>query len=335
MTIDLSSTYLGMKLRSPIIASACPLTGNLDVLARLEDAGAGAAVLPSLFEEQIEFEERMFGELTDLNADACAEAAMYFPELDTYNTGPDEYLRLVEEARKTVRMPIIASLNGVTSGGWTRYARMMEGAGASAIELNTYYLSTDPDVSAERTEQNYLDLVLSISESIRIPLAVKLSPFFSSLPNFARNLASAGADGLVLFNRFFQPDLDVDHMVIDSQMELSSRMENRLPMRWIAILDPLVDVSLAANSGIHTADDVLKMLLVGADAVMIAAALIRNGPEYVTVLLDDLRGLLQEHGYLAVSQLRGSFNHRKVPNPGAFERHNYMKALTSFGENMN
>ncbi|MFO1093041.1 MAG: dihydroorotate dehydrogenase-like protein [Planctomycetaceae bacterium] len=331
MSVDLKSEYLGLTLSSPIVASACPLTGNLDVLRRLEAAGAGAAVLPSLFEEQIEFEERMFGGLVDYGADSFAEAGTYFPELDTYNTGPDDYLQLIEQAAAAVKMPVIASLNGVTAGGWTRYAKMMEDAGAAAIELNTYYLSSDADVTGEQIERNYVDLVASIRETIRIPLSVKIGPFFSSLPNFARRLVDAGANGLVLFNRFFQPDLDIERMVIDPHMELSRRTENRLPMRWIGILDAQIDASLAANSGIHTAVDVLKMLLVGADVAMISAVLIRNGPEHVAHLLTELRTLLTEHGYRSVSQLRGSFNHRNTPHPGAFERHNYMKALVSYG----
>jgi dihydroorotate dehydrogenase (fumarate) len=331
MSVDLKSDYLGLTLRSPIVAAACPLTGNLDVLKRLEAAGAGAAVLPSLFEEQIEFEERMFGGLTDQGAESFAEASTYFPELDTYNTGPDEYLRLIEQAVDAVSMPIIASLNGVTSGGWTRYARQIEQAGAAGLELNTYYLATDANVTGEQIETNYIQLVASIRETIDIPLSVKLGPFFSSLPNFARRLVDAGADGLVLFNRFFQPDLDVERMMIDPQMELSRRTENRLPMRWIGILDAQIETSLAANSGIHTAVDILKMLLVGADVTMLAAILVRHGPEHVAHLLDDLRNLMREHGYRSVSQLRGSFNHRNTPQPGAFERHNYMKALTSYG----
>jgi len=330
MTVDLTSDYLGMRLTTPIVASACPLTGDVDVLKRLEAAGAGAAVLPSLFEEQIEFEERMFGGLQDYGADAFSEATSYFPELNDYNTGPDAYLHHIEAARAAVAMPIIASLNGVTPGGWTRYARLMEEAGASALELNTYDLSTDADVTAAQLEDRYLDLVASIRETIQIPLAIKIGPYFSSLPNFARRLVAAGANGLVLFNRFFQPDLDVERMALDPHLELSRHYECRLPMRWIAILDPQIEASLAANSGIHTGTDVFKMLLVGADVTMLAATLIRNGPEYVSTLLEQLRSIMREHEYQSVDQLRGSFNHRNTPDPAAFERHNYMKALTSY-----
>lgn len=335
MSVDLKSEYLGLTLKSPVVVSACPLTANVDVLKRLERAGAGAAVLPSLFEEQIEFEERMFGGLVDYGAESFAEAGTYFPELDTYNTGPDDYLEIISQAAAAVKMPVIASLNGVTSGGWTRYARMMEDAGAAAIELNTYYLSTDANVTGEQIEQNYLELVAEIRKTISIPLSVKIGPFFSSLPNFARRLVEAGADGLVLFNRFFQPDLDIDRMMIDPHMELSRRTENRLPMRWIGIIDAQVDTSLAANSGIHTAVDVLKMLLVGADVAMLTAAIIRHGPEHIEHLLAQLRELLTEHGYRSVSQLRGSFNHKNTPDPGAFERHNYMKSLVSYVVDVN
>ena len=330
MTVDLTCDYLGMTLSSPIVAAACPLTGDLDVLKRLEASGAGAAVLPSLFEEQIEFEEWSFGGLVDFGANSYAEATSYFPEMDTYNAGPDEYLESITQARAAVSMPVIASLNGVTPGGWTRYAKLMEEAGASALELNMYNLVTDAKLTAADVEERYLELVSSICETIEIPLAVKIGPFFSSLPNFAKRLVEAGADGLVLFNRFFQPDLDVEKMEINPQLELSRRAEVRLPMRWIAILDPQIEASLAANSGVHTALDIFKMLLVGADIAMIAAVIIRHGPEHVAKLLADLQDLLAEHGYTSVKQFRGSFNHRNTPDPSAFERLNYMKALTTY-----
>ena len=330
MTVDLTSHYLGMALPSPIVAAACPATRDVDVLKRLEDAGTGAAVLPSLFEEQIEFEEWVFAGLADYGAESFAEAKSYFPEAETYNSGPDDYLRLVEQARQAVGMPIIASLNGVTPGGWTRYASLMEQAGASALELNMYDLATDADVSAAEVEERYLTLVASIRETIQIPLAVKIGPYFSSLPNFAKRLVEAGADGLVLFNRFSQPDLDVDRMAIDPHLELSRRAETRLPMRWVAILSPQVNASLAANSGIQTAVDVFKMLLVGAHVAMVAAAILRNGPEHVGKLLIALQALLTDHEYQSVDQFRGSFNHSNTPDPTAFERHNYMKSLTSY-----
>lgn len=330
MSVDLSSQYLGLQLKSPVVASACPLTGNVDMLRRLEAAGAGAAVLPSLFEEQIEYEEMSFGGLMDYGAEISPEAASFFPELDSYNTGPDDYINRLEEARDAVSMPVIASLNGASPGGWTRFAKVLEAAGASALELNTYNLVTDPSLSAAQVEDRYLELVASVRSAIDIPLAVKLGPFFTALPHFAQRLFAAGADGLVLFNRFFQPDLNLEQMVIDPHLELSHSSESRLAMRWIAILDPLVTGSLAANSGIHTAFDVFKLLLVGADATLLASTLLRNGPEHVQTINEELRQLLREREYVSAEQCRGSFNHQNTPDPEAFERHNYMKALTTY-----
>jgi len=330
MTVNLATSYLGLELNSPIVASACPTNSGLPMLRRLEEAGCGAAVLPSLFEEQIEHEEAAFGSLHEFGSDSFAEAASYFPELDSYNTGPEDYLCLVELAARQVSMPIIGSLNGVTSGGWTRYAKLIEEAGAAALELNMYYLPTDPDVDAVQVEANYLELVNEVSSSISIPLAVKIGPFFSAPANFAKKLVEAGADGLVLFNRFMQPDIDLDTMQVDPQLVLSTSVEMRLPLRWIAILHGRVNASLAATSGIHTASDVMKLLLAGADVTMLAAAILKNGPKHVETMLEELRELLSEHGYTAVSQLKGSMSHRHCPNPAEFERSNYMKAVTSF-----
>ncbi len=330
MTIDISTNYLGMKLRSPIVASACPANAALSVLHRLQDAGCGAAVLPSLFEEQIEHEEAVFGSLHEYGSESFAEAATYFPELDTYNTGPDDYLRLVETATRQLSMPIIASLNGVTKGGWTRYAKLIQDAGAKALELNMYYLPTDPDVDAMQVEANYLELVQQVSSSISIPLAVKIGPCFSAPANFAKKLVAAGARGIILFNRFMQPDIDLDSMQVNPQLVLSTNLEMKLPLRWIAILHGRINASLAATSGIHTAADVLKLLLVGADVTMLTTTLMRHGPYYVATILKDLQALLEEHGYSAISQLKGSMSHRHSPNPAEFERSNYMRALTSF-----
>jgi dihydroorotate dehydrogenase (fumarate) len=330
MTVNLETTYLGLKLKSPIVASACPANASLPILKRLVEAGCGAAVLPSLFEEQIEYEEAVFGSLHEFGSDSFAEAASYFPELDTYNTGPDDYLRLVEVSTRQVSMPIIGSLNGVTAGGWTRYAKKIEEAGAAALELNMYYLPTDPNVDAAQVEANYLELVNEVSSSISIPLAVKIGPFFSAPANFAKKLVEAGANGLTLFNRFMQPDINLDTMQVDPQLVLSTSAEMRLPLRWIAILRGRVNASFAATSGIHTASDVLKLLLAGADVTMLAAVLLKYGPQYVATLLDELKVLLSEHGYSAVSQLKGSMSHNHCPNPAEFERSNYMKALTSF-----
>lgn len=332
--IDLSTKYLGLKLSSPIVASACPSNSSLPMLHRLEEAGCGAAVLPSLFEEQIEHEEDQFGSLHEFGSGSFAEAASYFPELDTYNTGPEDYLRLVELAANQVSMPIIGSLNGVTPGGWTGYAKKIQDAGARALELNMYYLPTDPDVDAQQVEANYLDLVREVRAAITIPLAVKIGPFFSAPANFAKKLAEAGVDGLTLFNRFMQPDIRLDTMQVDPQLVLSNNHEMRLPLRWVAILHGRVKVSLAATSGVHTAEDVLKLLLAGANVTMIAAAILRHGPQYVGTLLKGLEELLTEHGYTSVSQLQGSMSHHHCPNPAEFERSNYMKALTSFTDGL-
>ena len=330
MSIDLSTTYMGLQLCSPIVASACPSNSTVSMLRALENAGCGAAVLPSLFEEQIEFEEDQFGLLHEHGAESFAEASSYFPELDTYNTGPDNYLRMVELAASEVSMPVIGSLNGVTPGGWTRYAKRIEEAGAAALELNMYYLPTDPLVDALQVEANYLALVKEVRDSISIPLAVKFGPFFSAPANFAKQLADLGVNGLVLFNRFMQPDIDLSSMQVNPQLTLSANSEMRLPLRWIAILYGRVNASLAATSGIHGSSDVLKLLLAGADVTMLAAAIIKNGPEYVAILLKELQELLSEHGYSDIQQLRGSMSHQHCPDPAELERSNYMKALTSF-----
>jgi len=329
-SIDLTTTYLGIPLRNPIVASACPATGDLDVLKRLENAGVAAATLPSLFEEQIEFEEWQYGGLGDFEANSFAEAGCYFPELENYNAGPDQYLRNLEAAREALSIPLFGSLNGVTRGGWTRYAKSMESAGASAVELNMYYLPSDPLVTAAEVEQNYLDLVAEVKANLSIPLAVKIGPFFSSIPNIALRLTEAGADGLILFNRFVQPDLDLGRMELDSQLALSDARELRLPLRWIAILFGRIRCSLAATSGIGRGEDVLKMLLVGADAALVTSVLMKRGWEFTTAMLEQMTHWMREHGYRSVSQLKGSMSHKHAPNPAVLERSNYMKSLTSF-----
>jgi dihydroorotate dehydrogenase (fumarate) len=328
--INLSTDYLGMHLKNPIIASASPSNANMDMLKNLEDAGVAAVVMPSLFEEQVEFEEFQFGSLQEYGAESFAEAATYFPELDDYNTGADEYLRTVEKACDTVNVPVIGSLNGVTKGGWTRYAKKIESAGASALELNMYYLPTDADVTAAQIEDNYLELVSEVKSHINIPLAVKIGPYFSSLANFAKRLSEAGADGLVLFNRFMQPDINLENMQIDARIDLSHSSEVRLPLRWVAILRGQVKASLAATSGIHDNKDVVKLLMAGADVTMITSSILRHGPEVVRTMLDDLLIWLDEHGYKSVSQFKGGMSYKNCPDAAALERSNYMKALTSY-----
>lgn len=328
--IDLSTEYLGIRLKNPVIAAASPTNANLKMLQDLEAAGIAAVVMPSLFEEQVEFEEGQFAALQDYGGEAFAEAASYFPEMDDYNTGPGDYLQTIEEACATVNLPVIGSLNGVTPGGWTRYAKKIEAAGASALELNMFSLPTDADVTAEQVENNYLELVAAVKSQIGIPLAVKVGPWFSSFANFARKLGEAGADGLVLFNRFMQPDINLETMQIDPRIDLSDPSEVRLPLRWVAILHGQVDVSLAATSGIHSHEDVVKLVMAGADATMIASAILRRGPEVVSSILEDLQVWLREHGYRSVSQFKGGMSYRNCPDAAALERSNYMKALTSY-----
>ncbi len=328
--IDLTTTYLGMELRSPLVASASPVTGTLPSLRRLEDAGAAAIVLPSLFEEQITHEELHTDHILETGAECFSEALSYFPELEDYNTGPDEYLRLVEEAKSSLSIPVIASINGVSEGWWVRYARSLEEAGADAIELNVYYVAADARQSGEDVERQYLDLIEAVRESIRIPLAVKVGPFFSSIGHMARRIVAAGADGLVLFNRFYQPDLDLDSFQVTRHLTLSTSNELRLPLRWIAILHGRVEASLAATTGIHTAEDVARVLMVGADVAMMASALLRHGPGHLAHVENDLREWMLVHEYGSASELRGCMSQRSTPDPAAFERANYMKTIAGY-----
>jgi dihydroorotate dehydrogenase (fumarate) len=329
-SVDVSTTYLGLQLRNPIVASSCPSNTNLDLLKQLEDAGIAAVVMPSLFEEQVEFEKDQFATLSESEEEAFAESSSFFPELDDYNMGPDEYLRTIEAAREAVSVPIFASLNGYTSGRWTRAAKRIEAAGAQALELNMYFIPTDISKTAESVESGYLELVAEVKSQISIPLAVKIAPYFSSLAHFAAKLSEAGADGLILFNRFMQPDIDLISMQVNPQIELSHGSEVRLPLRWIAILYGQVDAALAATSGIHTYRDVAKLLLAGADVTMIASGILRHGPGFVTELLDDLRTWMIEHDYSSVSDLRGTMSYRNCPDAALLERSNYMKGLTSY-----
>lgn len=329
-TVNLSTDYLGMHLKNPLVASASPANANVDMLKDLEHAGIAAVVMPSLFEEQVEFEEFQFGSLQEYGAESFAEAATYFPEMDDYKTGADQYLRMIEKACDAVDVPIIGSLNGVTKGGWTRYAKKIESAGASALELNMYYLPTDANVAAAQIENNYLDLVSEVKSQISIPLAVKVGPYFSSLANFAKRLNECGADGLVLFNRFMQPDINLETMEIDARIDLSHASEMRLPLRWIAILRGQIQASLAATSGIHDHKGMVKLLMAGADVTMIASSILRRGPDIVKTMLDELQLWLNEHGYKSVSQFKGGMSYKNCPDAAALERSNYMKALTSY-----
>ena len=334
MNVDLSSEYLGLKLRNPLVVSSCPLTGNIDTLKELEQSGVAAAVLPSLFEEQIEHLESEISRLYDQGKECGPEALSYFPEMAEYNTGPDMYLLNLERAKSAVDIPIIASLNGTTTGGWTRFARLIEEAGADALELNIYSVPTDANVSPREIESGYVALMKSVRQAVSIPLAVKVGPYFSSIPSMAQCLEQAGANGLVLFNRYLEPDIDIDSMSIQPKLILSDRRELYLPLRWIAILKGQLSISLAATSGIQEGDDVIKALLVGADVAMAASVLLQRGPKHASRMLNQLRDWMQENGYTSVKQLKGSMSRANCLDPGALERANYTQALVSFSDKL-
>jgi dihydroorotate dehydrogenase (fumarate) len=327
---DLSTDYLGLRLRTPLVASSSPLTGDLDGLRRLEDAGASAVVLPSLFEEQITGEAMEIDDLLETGAESFAEALNYFPELDDYSTGPERYLGLVQKAKAALGIPVIASLNGTSPGGWIEHAKLIEEAGADAIELNLYLIAADPDLNAAGLEARYAELVRSVRGAVRIPIALKLAPFFTTLAHTARQLIEEGADGLVLFNRFYQPDLDLETLEVLPRIAFSSSEELRLPLRWIAILHGRVRASLAATTGIHTAADALKVLLAGADVAMTASVLLQLGPAHLRRLEQGIVEWMSEREYASVRQLKGSVSQKAVADPTAFERANYMRTLKSY-----
>ena len=329
MTVDLRTSYLGLELRSPLVASPSPLTGELDGLKRLEAAGVGAVVLPSLFEEQLTHDQLELDRLLETTSDHVGEAQSYFPDLQDYNTGPWTYLDHIEQAKRALSVPVIASLNGITPGGWVGHAKRMRDAGADAIELNLYTVATDPRVGAAELEARYLDRVADVRSAVSLPLAVKLSPFFTALANFAVRVEAAGADGLVLFNRFYQPDLDLDTLDVVPRLVLSTSEELRLPLRWIAILYGRVGTSLAATTGVHTGLDTAKVLLAGADVAMMTSALLRNGPDHLRPVETRLRDWMDGHGYETLDQLRGRASQRTVPDPATFERANYIRTLAS------
>jgi dihydroorotate dehydrogenase (fumarate) len=330
MSVDLRSTYLKRALLNPIVAAASPLTSSLESLKRLEQAGVAAVVLPSLFEEQMEHEEMATHQLMLYGAELSPEAQGFFPEMQSYGTGPDKYLRLIEQAKSALSVPVIPSLNGHTPGGWTHMAKRFEDAGADAIELNVYFLAADISDTSAVVEQRYVDLVEEVTNEVSIPVAIKVSPYFSAMANMASRLSGAGASGLVLFNRFLQPDITLDELEVVPHLVLSSSDELRLALRWIAILRGRVKASLAATGGAHTWEDVMKLLLAGADCVMLASSLLKHGPEHVRTLLDEVSTWMSERGYQSVEQLKGSLSQAACLDPDAFERANYMKALRSY-----
>jgi dihydroorotate dehydrogenase (fumarate) len=329
--MDLSTTYLGLKLRSPLVPSAAqPLTENVDHIKRMEDAGAAAVVMHSLFEEQLSQERRLLYENLTQGTESFAEAQTFFPEPAEFHVGPELYLQNISQAKKSVKIPLIASLNGSTIGGWVRYAKEIEQAGADAIELNVYWIPTDPALTAAQVEDTYVEILRSVKAQVTIPVAIKLSPFFTSFANMAKRLDEAGADGLTLFNRFYQPDIDLEQLEVTPNILLSTPMAMRLPLRWIAILRDQVGASLAATSGIHRATDAVKMLMVGADATMLCSALLRNGIKHIATVEKELAEWLEEHEYESVKQLQGSLSQKNCPDPAEYERAQYMRAIASY-----
>lgn len=326
--MNLSTKYMGFNLKNPFVPSASPLSTTLDQVLRLEDAGAAAIVLYSLFEEQINHQVERVDHYLTTYSESYAEALSYFPEPEAFNNlYAEQYLEHIAALKRSVGIPVIASLNGVSEGGWLSYAQKMEEAGADAIELNIYYLASDPALSGREVERMYLDDIKRVKKSVRIPVAVKVGPYFSSFANMAIEMDQAGADALVLFNRFYQPDIDLELMQVKPSLVLSSNYEKRLPMRWLAILDGQVRASLAATTGIHSAEDAVKMLLCGADVTMVASVLLRKGIDYLGEMIEDLENWMTEHEYESVEQLKGSMSLRHVAEPAAFERANYLKIL--------
>src|SRR5215467_9370858 len=329
-SFDLTTTYLGLHLKNPLVASASPLSKKVDMVRRLEDAGIGAVVMYSLFEEQIIHESYELHHYLERGTHSYGEALSYFPDLGNYNVGPEPYLEHLHRLKEAVRIPIIASLNGVSTGGWVDYAHKIEQAGADALELNIYDVSTDINLSGAEVEQRYVDLVRDMREKVKLPLAIKLSPFFTSLPHTARRLVKAGANGLVLFNRFYQPDFDLDEMKVVPDLELSTSNDLRLPLRWIAILYGHVAADFALTSGVHTGHGVLKAMMAGASVAMMASVLLAHGPARLPLILADIERWMEENEYESIAQMKGCMSQRAVAEPAAFERANYMKALNTF-----
>lgn len=328
--MDLTTTYLGLQLQNPLVPSASPLSRSLDMIRRLEDAGAAAVVMYSLFEEQIKLASQQLDHYLSYFTEAFAEALDWYPEQKSYTIGPEEYVEGIRKAKEAVDIPVIGSLNGTTTGGWVEYARDIEQAGADALELNVYYIITDPGVSGAMVEERVLDVVRAVKSNVSIPVAIKLTPFFCSIPNMLQRLVDAGANGLVLFNRFYQPDLDLEAMQVVPTLALSTSEELRLPLRWVAILYGRIQADMAITSGVHTYLDVLKGLMAGARITMMASELLHNGPERIAAIRQEMSQWLEERGYESVSQMQGSMSQQRVDDPGAFERANYMRVLQSW-----
>jgi len=328
--MDLKTKYMGLELKNPIVPSASPLSENVDTVKAMEDAGAGAVVCYSLFEEQINHESGELDHYLSYGTESYAEALSYFPEPDEFKLGPVEYLDHIADLKKAVDIPIIGSLNGVSTGGWIKYAQNIEQAGADALELNVYYIPANPNVTGSELENMYVDVLKEVKQNVKIPVAIKLSPYFTSMANMARRLDKAGADALVLFNRFYQPDFDLEKLEVGPNLVLSTSNELRLPLRWIAILHSNIKASLAATSGVHTAEDVIKVMMAGGDIAQICSELLMNGIGRITEIVCGVKLWMEENEYESIDIMKGSMSQKAVQEPAAFERANYMKTLHSY-----
>ncbi|MDQ7818452.1 MAG: dihydroorotate dehydrogenase-like protein [Melioribacteraceae bacterium] len=328
--MDLTTTYMGLKLKNPIVPSSSPLSQSVDNVKKMEDAGAAAVVVYSLFEEQITHESGELDHYLSYGTESYAEAISYFPEPEQFHLTPFQYLDHIANLKKAVNIPVIGSLNGVSTGGWIKYAKNIEQAGADALELNVYYIATNPNITGSEVETMYVDVLTEVKKNVKIPVAMKLSPFFTSTSNMARRLDKAGADGLVLFNRFYQPDFDLENLEVVPNLVLSSNWEMRLPLRWIAILYDNVKASLGATSGIHSHEDVIKVLMAGGDVAMMASELLVKGIGRITEILDGMKEWMEKNEYDSIKMMKGSMSQKKIAQPAAFERANYMKLLQSY-----
>lgn len=328
--MDLRTTYMGLALKNPLVASASPLAESVDKIKRMEDAGASAVVMFSVFEEQLRQESAVLEYALNAGTDSFGEALSYFPAMEDYQVKPDRYLQIIEKASAATQIPIIGSLNGVTNEGWTNYAKSIEQAGAKGLELNVYWIPTDPGMTSGEVEQRYLDIVRTVKSAVKIPVALKLSPFFSAFANFAQRVDAQGVDALVLFNRFYQPDVDLEELEVVPQLNLSTPYEIRLPLLWIALLHGKVKCSLGATRGVHSATEIIKYIMAGADVAMTTSALLQKGIEHLRVLLNDLEQWMEAHEYGSVRQMRGCLSQQHVADPSAYERANYIKVLESY-----
>lgn len=328
--MDLSTNYMGFELKNPLVASSGPLQRNIDNIVRMEEAGISAVVMYSLFEEQIIHEGRELDYYIGQGKYTFAEVQSYYPDFQTYNTGPDGYLEQISKVKKAVSIPVIGSLNGVSTGGWLDYAKKIEQAGADGLELNIYYIPTNQELESATLEDQYVTLVSDVCKQVKIPVAVKLSPFFTAIPNLAKRLGDAGASGLVLFNRFYQPDFDLEKLEVVPNLFLSTPYEMRLPLRWIALLYGRIQTDMAASSGIHSAEDVLKVMMAGAKTAMMTSVMLKFGIDYTISILNNIRDWMEAKEYESIKQMQGSMSQKAVAQPSAFERANYMKVLNSF-----